>query len=370
MASPSVAAPRLDALTGLRGMAAWLVVLFHARLLLTGWLPAPILDVASYGFLAVDLFFMMSGFVMWLNYGAALRDGGLRAAPRFWWRRVARIWPLHAAILTAMAGFAALLLITQRDMTGYPLAELPMHFVLVQNWGFTDALSWNHPAWSISTEMGAYLLFPFLVLAARWETMRPMALALLIIAAAGLLHLWFAMAGEPSLCGQIPRLGLVRCVIEFAIGVMLAVLWQVWHTGHAGHTGRTKLALLFAGVLVAGLMLTARLPSTFGLPLIFAAALLALALDNGPMARALGSPALRWLGDASYATYLVHFPLLIAWKLAFVDGALSLSPISFAAYCAVLLALSGGLYRWLEKPAQAALNRALPMAVKRTAKVR
>lgn len=347
--------PRLDALTGLRGLAAWLVVLFHARLLLTGWLPAPVVDLVAHGYLAVDLFFILSGFVMWLNYGPRLRAEGLRGAPAFWWRRVARIWPLHIAILAAMIGFALLLLATGRDMAGYPLAELPLHIMLVQNWGLTEALTWNHPAWSISTEMGAYLLFPFLVLAARWENLRAALLVLVIVACAAVLHLIFRAAGEASLGGQIPRLGLLRCLMEFAIGVMLANIWHLWRGKAAA-----PVLLVIAGGALLGLTKAALLPSTFALPLAFGALVLALALDSGPAARVLGAPMLRWLGDVSYATYLAHFPLLIVWKLVFLETDLALSQLSFAAYCGVLLALSAGLFVWLEKPAQRRLNRALP----------
>lgn len=355
-AAPRQQVARLDALTGLRGLAAWLVVVFHARLLLTDWLPAPVMAPLGHGYLAVDLFFILSGFVMWLNYGPRLRAEGLRGAPAFWWRRVARIWPLHIAILAAMICFAMLLLATGRDMAGYPLAELPLHILLVQNWGLTEALSWNHPAWSISTEMGAYLLFPFLVLAARWENWRTGALVLVILACAILLHLIFRAAGEASLGGQIHRLGLMRCLMEFAIGVMLANIWQLWRGKAAAPAMLAIAACGLIGVSVSGLA-----PSTFALPLAFAALVLALALDNSWVSRLLASPALRWLGDVSYATYLAHFPLLIVWKLVFLENELALSPFSFAAYCGVLLALSAGLFFWLEKPAQRAMNRALPL---------
>ncbi len=353
---PGNSPPRLDALTGLRGIAAWMVVLFHARALLVDWLPAPVIEAAGYGFLAVDLFFIMSGFVMWLNYGPRLRRDGLRGAPGFWWRRVARIWPLHAAILLAMVGFALLLLVTQRDMAGYPLAQLPLHFALVQNWGLTDSLTWNHPAWSISTEMGAYLFFPFLVLAVRWENLPPAILIACVLVCAGLLYGVFRMAGEPSLGGQIPQLGLMRCVMEFSIGMLIANIWQAWR-------GKSVacIAMVATAIGVFALMFAGFAPATLALPVAFAAMLLALALDAGPVARLLGAPVLRWLGDASYATYLAHFPLLIVWKLIFVDASLTLSPLSFAGYCAVLLALSAALYRWLEKPAQRVFNRALPL---------
>lgn len=349
--------PQLHALTGLRGIAAWLVVFYHARLTLVGWVPAPVIGWAGQGYLAVDLFFMLSGFVLWLNYGARLRASGLAGAPQFWWRRFARIWPLHGAIMAALVAFAMLLLATGRDTTNYPLAELPLHLLLVQNWGLTGDLSWNHPAWSISAEVGAYLLFPFAVLAVPWERLPALALVALGGALVLGLHLVFALAGEPSLGGQIARLGLLRCLFEFAIGMVLANLWQAWKT----HRG-TSVACVIVGaaLLAAGVELGA--PQTLSVPTVFAVLLLALALDHGPLARLLASGPLRWLGDVSYATYLVHFPLFIVAKMVLVGDDLRLGPSGFAAYLAVLLALSGALYRWLEKPTQRALNRAWPIA--------
>lgn len=347
-------APQLPALTGLRGLAAWWVVFYHARLSLTGWMPGEALAAAGKGYLAVDLFFMLSGFVMWLNYGPKLRAQGLGGAPGFWWRRFARIWPLHAAVLGAMIAFALLLLVTGRDTANYPMAELPLHLLLLQNWGFTSDLSWNHPAWSISTELGAYLLFPAMVALVRWEAWRPALLAAGVLAAVLCLHGLFVLAGADSLGDQIARLGLFRCVLQFGVGVLLANLWAAWR-GQRGSLPFYALALALGGVL-----LVSAPPETLLVPLLFAALLLALALDKGPLTLLLASRPMVWLGDASYATYLVHFPLLIAVKLVAVGDDLQLSAAVFAAYLLALLALSGTLYRWLEKPAQRWLNARAP----------
>ncbi len=351
--------PHLAALTGLRGVAAWFVVFYHARLSLGGWMPEAGIAVAAKGYLAVDVFFMLSGFVMWLNYGKRLRAEGAAGAPAFWWRRLARIWPLHAAVLGAMVCFALVLLATRRDMANYPLAELPLHLLLVQNWGLTSALTWNHPAWSISTELAAYMMFPLAVVAVRWEAIRPWALIAGIIGAALVLHGMFTLAGAERLGDQIPRLGLVRCVIQFGIGMALANLWLVWRDRRS-----MALACAATGALVLAVMVLLDGAETLLLPLAFAAILLALALDRGPVTRLLSARPLVWLGDASYATYLVHFPLLIALKLVAVDESLQIGPALFAAYLLVLLALSGGLYRWLEKPAQKWLNARMPERVR------
>ncbi|WP_271079253.1 acyltransferase family protein [Aurantiacibacter sp. MUD61] len=353
--APPERPPHLPALTGTRGIAAWFVVLYHARLSLTGWVPEPLIGVFARGYLAVDLFFMLSGFVMWLNYGPRLRAGGLAGAPDFWWRRVARIWPLHIAVLLAMVGFAVLLVVTGRPTDGYPFAELPLHVLLLQNWGFTDALSWNHPAWSISAEMGAYVVFPFLVLAVRWEEWRVPALIVMILACALALAGVFTAFGAATLGEEITRLGLLRCVLQFTIGMMLALLWLRWRNGAV----KALWPALLGFALLASWALTQR-AETLLVPLGFAASLIGLALSTGPAARLLGGRVFEWLGDISYATYLIHFPLFILAKIVLADDAAQIGPGGFAIYCVALLILSHLAYGLLEKPAQRALNRFAP----------
>ena len=347
--------PQLDALTGIRGIAAWFVVLFHVRFSLATLVPPGTVAMLGKGYLAVDLFFMLSGFVMWLNYGARLRQGGMGEVRAFWWRRFARIWPLHAAILTCLVPFALVLLATGRNGGNYPFPELPLHYLLVQNWGFTQHLSWNHPAWSISTEMAAYILFPVLALGLPWERLRP---PLLIGGAAALclaLHLLFALNGETGLGVRVEIFGLPRCLIEFSLGMVLCRFWQQCE-------GR-RVAAWLAGAMGAGaiaLGLYAALPETAFLPAAFALLLLALALGQGPVSALLGSRPLRWLGDISYSTYLVHFPLFVLFKLLFVGPSLQLGWAGLAAFLALVLAASALLYRLLEKPAQRWLNRHPP----------
>jgi len=347
--------PQLDALTGLRGIVAWFVVLYHIRLSLTGLLPAGAIDMMGKGYLAVDIFFILSGFVMWLNYGERLRRGGWGEAPRFWWKRFARIWPLHGAILAAMAAFAALLLATGRSTEEYPFAELPLHFLLLQNWGLTEQLAWNHPAWSISTEVAAYLLFPLLALAAKWERLPTVWLIGVTLILAAMLHFIFAARGYTQLGDDITGLGLWRCLAEFTIGIAACNLWRRWQ-GKSG--AAPSCAIVGVAALTAGI--ASGLPETAFLPFAFASLLLALALDSGLTSRLLGSSPLRWLGDVSYATYLSHFFLFILFKIALVNDDLQLGWGGLAAYLLIVLATSGALYKWLEKPAQAALNARAP----------
>lgn len=359
-AASSSPVPQLDALTGIRGIAAWFVVLFHTRMSLVDLVPQGAITAIGKGYLAVDLFFMLSGFVMWLNYAPRLAERGFGELPHFWWRRFARIWPLHAAILAGLVAFALLLAATGRDTSNYPFAELPLHVLLVQNWGFTDALRWNHPAWSISTEMGAYLLFPVLVLGLPWRRLHLPALTGFAVLLCALIYLVFVGHGETSLGDDIPHLGLPRCLAEFALGMALCRMWQEIAARRLG----AVVALIAGGaILAAGIALG--LPEPAFVPAGLAALLLALACDTGPVARFLASKPLRWLGDASYSTYLAHFPIFVFYKLLFVDESLQLGWVGLAGYITLVLAASALLYRLLEKPSQRWLNAHPPPFVGR-----
>lgn len=353
MSFPEPRAARLDALTGLRGIAAWLVVLYHVRLSLTGIVPGEVVAALGKGYLAVDVFFVLSGFVIWFNYADAAGTGGWAATGRYLWRRLARVWPLHAVVLLAFVALALVLQATGRNTAAYPFAELPLHLLMIQNWGITAALTWNDPAWSISTEFAAYLVFPLLAIAAaRLPRVSP--LALLGVASLLCVAVWalFAVNGHAMLGEDIPRLGLWRCLGEFALGCVACALWRR-KAGTAG--GWLGCAL---GWLAGGLMLG--WPETAIVPLAVFAAILALALAEGPIARFLGRGVPLWLGEISYSTYLSHVLLFTLFKLAFVGPDLQIGWLGIAAYLALVLAASAALYRWVERPAQRALNRLVP----------
>lgn len=354
----------LDALTGIRGLAAWLVVVYHTRRALTEiWHPDAIGFFAK-GYLAVDLFFMLSGFVIFYNYADRLHGGDRVEIRQFLWRRFARVWPLHGFMLAAYLAFVGVLFVTGRDTSHYPLADLPLNLILAQNWGLTHQLSWNHPAWSISTEFAAYLLFPLVAKAVRWDRLAVPALFGLAAALMAGLHLTFLLSGYSELGKNIPQMGIWRCLFGFALGVVLCLLWQrLRHQrGIALAAGGTCAVLVGAGLGLS-------LPETLFVPAAFFAGLLALATGKGMIVQFLSSRPLLYLGEISYSTYLGHFLLWQVWKIAFVDETIQVSWLSFGGYLAAVFAASILLYHWVEKPAQRWLNARPPRWVIRPAAV-
>jgi peptidoglycan/LPS O-acetylase OafA/YrhL len=347
-----VVEPRADlpALTGMRGIAAWFVVFYHIRLSLAASLPPEAIAVFAKGYLAVDLFFMLSGFVLWLNYSARIRSEGLRLFPRFIARRIARIWPLHAAmLLVAVALAAALALLGRGSETGW--SELPLHVLMVHNWGFTDRLQWNDPSWSISGEFAAYLLFPFLALAVDWRRLAPETLLAILALLAGMLHLVMSWGGATVLDHDIPRLGIARALIEFTMGTLLCALWMHWRSGR-------RLAIAAGGALLALFVLLKghSAPETALAPVLLAALLFCAAVAAGWRGNPLASRPIHYLGLISYSTYLVHFLLFRAFKLVFVEG-YGPAPLGhLALFLLLTFCASVALFHGIERPAQRALN--------------
>ena len=323
----------LRQLTGARGLTAWAVVFYHLRRSIDG-LPTPAIAALGKGYLAVDFFFLLSGFVIWL----AWRDRLPGETGRFWQKRIARIWPLHAAMLLFAAALALLASWRGHPDPAFPWAELPLHLLLVQEWGTTRGLHWNDPAWSISAEAAAYLLFPLLIRAVnlrRWST------PALVAAAAAALAILPLVMGLGGLGQDITRFGLLRCLCEFTAGTILAALYL------RGGDARAPLAVGLLLLLAA----IAGVPETLVVPPAFAALLLALARSRATL---LASPPLHWLGEISYATYLSHFLLWKAVKFLLPAGPVPHAAIT--AYLLLVLLASHALYRWLELPAQRRLN--------------
>lgn len=151
----------MPALTGVRGVAVIVVVIYH-------YLEVPYIFISNFkepfaGYLAVDLFFVLSGFLMALNYGSMFSGNLLLSNFRlFLSRRFARVYPLYFVI--TLLTFA----IAKAGIGGpYRWRTLASNLPLIQQLGLgmydpTLGVSIVGPAWSISTELGAYLSFPLL----------------------------------------------------------------------------------------------------------------------------------------------------------------------------------------------------------------
>lgn len=332
------------ALTGLRGVAALVIVLHHIVLRLPDLAAGP----ARQGYLAVDLFFVLSGFVMALGYGTWF--GARRPLPeygRFLGRRIARVWPLHAVVVALLVADGIV-----RHTGEYWPRMVIFNGLLMQSWGFSQTV--DAPAWSVSTEMLAYILFPLLSgLALRrtarvaWRTLA-VAIAVLVCCVLAAPDLGLAQRGALDLHQNWSLLPALRCVAGFTIGLLT---WRALQTRRGARVAAQPAVATGAGLAIVGLVL---LGAPDGLVYLFFPVLIAgLYAGAGPLTRWLAKPAAVWTGTLSYAIYLVHVPVL--------DHAHSWAPAGVAPFLAVFAALLCPVvlvaHYGIERPAQAVLLR-------------
>jgi peptidoglycan/LPS O-acetylase OafA/YrhL len=315
-------AAQLPSLTSLRGLAALWVVLYHYTAL-----DFPRLDITPHshligkGYLAVDLFFMLSGFVMTHVYHRAFCDSVAQNYRSFLAARVARLYPLHLATLLLFV-ITALAAASVTYLAGGGLAPVPLYgthsFVafianLFMLQGLhADTLSWNYPSWSISVEFMAYLVFP-LLLPAIWKAGKYARLAALLVVLA-------TLAVFTYLCGDNFNqwkdwLALLRCLPEFILGTLIYCAWR----------DRVGARWLSSDAAAAAMLVAVVVCLHFGAPdivivALFPALILAALINTGRIASATTAAPLIWLGEVSFSLYLIHgLVAFVADKL--IDGA-------------------------------------------------
>lgn len=300
----------LPALTSVRFFLALGVVIFHYQLQWP-WDSTNDTGLLDRLRLGVDAFFILSGFVLTHAYREALETRRFNYG-RFLVARFARVYPAHIAILgfVGIMVAGALLVGATFDRTLYNPLGLLTTLLLVHAW-FPELIKaeWNGPSWSLSAEWFAYLGFPAFAWLGLKLRNRPG--VLLVIAGAVFLALdllYQAVFGKVVVHAEA-NMGVLRIVPEFLYGVALYRLGQRidlrWPYVVAA-------AWASALVLLTLMHLRAddRLVVVMAGPLILALALLSKADAAGPLA----SRPILLGGEASYALYLVHFPVLIAWK--------------------------------------------------------
>lgn len=337
--------PNFPALTSVRGLAAWWVVLYHFRVELSQTQGHTLQVIASYGYLAVDLFFIMSGFVIALNYEGSMRELTWPKIARFLGFRLARIYPLHLVILVAyLANPVVILLLSASGTPGerYDPVYYLLSLVLMQNWGFTPLLAWNVPAWSISTEWAGYLLFPSLA----WISNRYLNRSTHAVVTAACMLVLLVVFGRMTggLGENIAQAGLIRCLLEFTMGIALYRFWLFQK--HSYPNGNTVF-MMAVTILIGGI--AAQWPDYVFGPVGLLLLIVSLVDDRSFVARLLNNKALIYIGEISYSTYLIHY-LVKDWvKFGLLrDGVPGW--IVMAVYIGLTAIASVCLYYWVELP--------------------
>ena len=295
-------ASELAGLTGLRGIAAVTVFIAHGRFYEMVPSLRPLLVFFEWHSLAVDLFFMLSGFVLVHVYSARFDAGVDRFWGPYYMARIARVVPLYLATLAAcLAIFGAGSLVLRKWPSHVTWDVVATNLALLQNWPGFFHISLNIPSWSLSVEVFCYILvMPIALLLHRRLGRRPTILILIV-----LLLAWRAVV--PSIDSN--WIGLLRGITGFLAGALL-------HKFHHAGNDRIVIATTLAS---AGLFLALQSSVAWGgcasfLPIVTFPFLIH---GLGNSARSLvhdffRSPTMLWLGDISYSTYLWHGPVFLA----------------------------------------------------------
>ncbi len=341
----------IDQLTGLRAfLALWVVTrhLFHPYdngVFIDFGMRFPLFDR---GYLGVDGFFILSGFILAYNYA----NGRALDYRAFLGARFARVYPVHFVTLLAAV---ALIFVKQfvlhkhvigTGQTTYP--ALAANVVLLNAWSFNFVTGWNDVAWSVSAEWFAYVFFPVFVMLAPARN-RIVSGALLVVPAAALAMLEWKSGYALSLPG-----GLARLIPEFYAGVLIFQLRRA----SAFSALPRALGLAALGVVALGIIIERDALTVVGLGML----IYALSSDADFIAPLLARGAIVYLGEVSYCLYMVQrFPMeaiSLARKSSHLLGAIPQS-VQLVFFLAILLVLSHLTHQFVELPGRMRLRRLL-----------
>jgi len=361
----------IKALSGLRIVAAVWVVLFHFRPLLEQAAPgfrsalAPVLDCGAQG---VDLFFILSGFVLTWNYLDRMGDSfSWRSTLHFLWLRLSRVWPVYLVTMH----LAALWIIFTLNVGHVPseaagsltAMNYVRQFLLVQLWfaPYFDGTSWDGPAWSISAEWLAYILFGALVLVIFRIARATRARGLIYLAVAASLPPVVLLMATGLF--YTPWSWLPRIIMQFTAGALICAAVRKLRPSDRARTGAGIASLLLAAGIVGILYwLDANpIPTIYDsaglVDVLFVPLVLTLAIGAGTLPALLSLRPIVYLGHVSFSLYMVHELVHTSWNWMVLQFELRLgSDIAgkgvLLALFAVALVGAVSLYHLVEEPAR------------------
>jgi peptidoglycan/LPS O-acetylase OafA/YrhL len=319
------------------------------------------------GLLAVELFFALSGFIFFWLYSERIASAAMN-----WWEfgvlRLSRLYPLHFATLLIVSAGQWWFLSHTGSYFVYENNDtyhFGLNLLFANSWGVENGYSFNAPSWSVSVEVMLYGVF-FLILSRgvpRPATVLLIALSGLAIQEVhngigdgiyaffmgGLMYMAYAWIMDHGLAPRlaIPLLAISAglwavSLLELVSPYLVPALIRLFPIGTSNWGGAV---LIFKEAFFTGLVL----PSTIlSLAVVEAA--------HGPLGRRVA-----WLGDVSYASYLIHFPLQLAFAAVVIsfgfDRDLFFQPFTLIAFFSLLLGLSAISHRWFELPVRELLRR-------------
>jgi peptidoglycan/LPS O-acetylase OafA/YrhL len=347
-------------MTGIRGIAAVWVMLFHAQQSagkIFGMRLLERIPDVIYGCHGVDLFFMLSGFILMYAHERDFTVLRKDTVARFARVRFTRVYPLNAVVLLLIAAFVAFQpdyvawVRSTSNSDDFSSGAFVRTLFLATRWFLPGSGDWNQPDWSLSLEVLGYILFPVLAFVAlrvsrKWQLIAVSSLSLL--GSYGVLT-YFAFECE------IAQIAIVRMLSCFITGIAVFRLWRL--TLESGKQWAAWIASAStAGILVRGFpVIRGLLPHGSVLfNFFFASLLYGLAFEQGVVSKLLSSRIAVFLGKISFPLYLVHVAPLLWLRYFFLINAERYSTLqkSGALVCWAFGSISFAalLHYFVEKP--------------------
>ena len=340
--------PDLD---GLRTIAVYLVLLFHAGL---GW--------AGGGFIGVDLFFVLSGFLVTSVILSEIESTGRLRISNFYSRRVRRLLPAALVVIVATSVAFTILWSVARRLA--IVGDAQSALLYVANWHFLGQAG-NYFAtdidkspflhfWSLSIEEQFYFVFPVVLVLLSKTGRRVMLGVLAVLFALSLASqiYWGHVDTNRAYYATDARL------YQLLAGAMVSVVLRTWRPRLRGRAADAVAVTGLVGLLALGSGQTGLSPSYLGIGAMVVSVMLIGGLtlaEGGLLARLLGRPVPVFLGRISYGTYLWHWPVIVALTTLF-----STNPVVIAGFAfAISTGLAALSFEVLEMPIRKApaLNR-------------
>ena len=339
---------QIEGLTALRGLAAIWVAFHHGFLSLEGALmPESSLwhNFVLRGWLGVDLFFILSGFIISYCYLGKVSITDPLSCKSFIKKRFARVWPAHAftLFLFAIAVTVASKLGKFSDPDGiYTIPKLVEQATMLNGVGLFEPVGWNAPSWSISSEFLAYMCFPALaLLLGRFRSAGGGALLIISLLAPNIFLAYKLNAAQQYMLSF--DFVWLRVLSEFLMGM---AVFRIYQNINLGRWSYFIAPLCLLGIICQGFVESSFYDFTY---LIYFMGLI-LSLSQMDLKRV---PFFSYLGEISYSVYLIHSLVIMTLnqiiRMFYPEVSSSLALMTF-----ILCSIGAGafLYHFIESPAQ------------------
>jgi peptidoglycan/LPS O-acetylase OafA/YrhL len=338
-------------LESLRGIAALMVCIFHIRY----WAAFRTFPLISHFDLFVDFFFVLSGFVIALNFSNSVKNSV--TYKNYLLKRFFRLYPLF--LVASIPYFFTSLLKTYYGLNSFQtsnyfkISDFIFYITLTFKWGIVKDLIFNHPAWSISIELLLYFMAGFVFMISKSRIVNiVISLSLSLISIA----LLIAFAGTLNTTGSF---AIFRGVFSFFIGVIIYYFYNVENSKRPKITLFTQNLILTATIAliaVAFWFTSEGLPTTFTFPILWALLIYFIINEMYPswLINFLKNKYFLYLGTISYSFYLMH-PIMIfvtekILKKSHLENSFAFSIGGVIMYICLTIMVSGFTFKYIEIP--------------------